>query len=59
MSEDLTQVLEEANIIIVGQNHPDTIAALSTHCREDQLLLDLIHQSELNEMDAQYQGLSW
>ena len=59
MTEDLTAMLEEANIIIVGQNHPDTIAALATHCRDDQLLLDLIHQPRINELDAQYQGLSW
>jgi GDP-mannose 6-dehydrogenase len=59
MTDDLPAMLEDANIIIVGQNRADAIAALTTHCRDDQLLLDLIHHPQLNELDAQYQGLSW
>ena len=59
MSEDLEAMLADADIIIVGQNHPDALAALPDLCRKDQLLLDLIHQPQLRKFKATYQGLSW
>ena len=59
MGEDVAGMIEQADIIIVGQNHADALAALAQHCRPEQLVLDLINQPQLRELDASYQGLSW
>ncbi|RDE24798.1 UDP-glucose/GDP-mannose dehydrogenase family protein [Motiliproteus coralliicola] len=59
MSEELTPMIEQADIVIVGQNHRDALTTLAQRCRSDQLILDLINQPQLRELDAHYLGLSW
>ncbi|MFT6915441.1 MAG: GDP-mannose 6-dehydrogenase [Motiliproteus sp.] len=59
MTSQLDSMIEQADIIIVGQHHPYAIDRLAHCSRPDQLILDLINLPDLRSLPAQYQGLSW
>lgn len=59
MRPDLSGVIAEAELLVVGQSSPEICAALAAHSRADQLLLDLVRLPEPEGLPAAVHGLCW
>ena len=56
---EMAEVIEAAEVVVVGLSGPEVQAGLVRHCRPDQLVLDLVHLADRNGIRAQVQGLCW
>jgi GDP-mannose 6-dehydrogenase len=59
MHEDLAAVIAAAEVVVVGLADPDVYAALETHTRHDQLILDLVGIPEPHRIRGEYLGVCW
>ena len=59
LCSDIDTVISEAEVLILGSNSPEVIAAVAKSCRDDQLLIDLVKLPDPSVMRAQVQGLCW
>ena len=56
---DLTEVVAASELLVVGLNDAQTVAALKRHVRPDQIVLDLVRIPEAHGLAGQYVGLCW
>ena len=56
---EIDTVVADAEVLILGSNSPEVIAAVARSCRADQLLIDLVKLPDPSVMRAQVQGLCW
>ena len=56
---DLTEVVAASDLLVVGLNDAQTVAALKRHVRPDQIVLDLVRIPEAHGLAGQYVGLCW
>ena len=59
LCSDIDTVISDAEVLILGSNSPEVIAAVAKSCRNDQLLIDLVKLPDPSVMRAQVQGLCW
>jgi GDP-mannose 6-dehydrogenase len=59
LCEDIDEVLEQADVIVVGNNAPEFAEALK-RTRPDQTIVDLVRvKTDRAEIPGQYQGICW
>ena len=56
---DLAEVIEAAEVLVVGLSGPEITAALREHCRADQTIVDLVRFGEADGIAARVEGLCW
>jgi len=59
MTDDVEQMVREADVLIVAMKSPEVLAALRTHTRSDQLLVDITALPDPKAQHARYQGVCW
>ncbi|MBU4185037.1 MAG: nucleotide sugar dehydrogenase [Proteobacteria bacterium] len=59
MSDDYEKLIDEAEVIIVGQSHDLFIERLYLLCRKDQFVLDLVGKINKEKIAGEYQGVCW
>jgi GDP-mannose 6-dehydrogenase len=59
LRSELSAVVAEAELLVVGLGHPSVAAALAEHVRPDQIVLDLVRLPNRERMRGRYQGLCW
>lgn len=59
MTPDLDSLIRNADVLVVAMKSPDVVAALKTHSRPDQLLLDIAVLPDRDAYPAQYRGMCW
>ena len=59
LSESIDQVIEESDVIVIGNGSPEFSAAIE-RCRPDQVVIDLVRiQLDFSKVQAQYDGICW
>lgn len=59
MCPSLAKVVEEAEVIVIGNKDPEFVQALEM-ARPDQIVIDLARiTDDFNQIDSQYQGICW
>jgi GDP-mannose 6-dehydrogenase len=59
LCEDIDEVLEQSDVIVVGNNAPEFAEALK-RTRPDQTIVDLVRvKTDRAEIPGQYQGICW
>lgn len=53
------EVIEEAEILVVGLGDKDLMAAVHEHTRPGQYLLDLVSIPDRDKLECEYQGVCW
>jgi GDP-mannose 6-dehydrogenase len=56
---EMADVIEQAEVLVVGLTGAGIVEALAAHCRADQLVLDLVNLADKASIKAQIQGLCW
>jgi GDP-mannose 6-dehydrogenase len=59
MTSDLDMLVRDAEVLVVGMKSPEVLAALKTHTRADQLLVDIVGLADRQGHRAEYQGVCW
>lgn len=59
MTNDLEQLIRDADVLVVAMKSPDVVAALQSHTRPEQLLLDIAVLPDRESFQAQYLGMCW
>lgn len=59
LRSDLSVVIAESELLVVGLNSTRLATALAEHARPDQIVLDLVRLPNREKMRANYQGLCW
>jgi len=59
LRRDIADVVAASDVLVVGLNDTETVAALHEHARSDQLVLDLVGIARQPAMRAEYAGLCW
>jgi GDP-mannose 6-dehydrogenase len=59
LRDDLRAVIADADVVVVGLNHPGIFEALEEYTRDDQMILDLVHVPRPHAIRGQYNGLCW
>jgi len=59
MTTDLEALIREAEVLVVAMKSPEVLAALETHLRPDQLLLDIAVLPNREAYRARYLGMCW
>ena len=59
MCPSLPQVIEDAEVIIIGNKDPEFVQALEI-ARPDQIIIDLVRiTDDFSQINSQYQGICW
>jgi GDP-mannose 6-dehydrogenase len=59
LSESIDQVIEESEVIVIGNGSPEFSAAIE-QCRPDQVVIDLVRiPLDFSRVQAQYDGICW
>lgn len=56
---DVAEVIEQSEVLVVGLTGAEVSDALATHCRTDQVVLDLVNLPKRNAIRGQVEGLCW
>src|SRR6056297_1967363 len=59
LTDDLGAMLDHADVLVVGQNHPDLAGALAARGAAAAQVIDLVGVQALHESDAGYEGVCW
>ncbi len=59
MRADLEGVIAESEVLVVGLSTPEVAAALSSLCRPEQVLLDLVQLPKNAAISGRIEGLCW
>jgi GDP-mannose 6-dehydrogenase len=59
LQQDLTAVLRDADVVVVGLEQASIFEALRQHVREDQLVIDLVNMPKREGLKGRYVGLCW
>ena len=59
MRDDLDAVIGEAEILVVGLDHPHVHKALAEKARPEQLVIDLVNLRNRDAIAAKVEGLCW
>jgi GDP-mannose 6-dehydrogenase len=55
----LEEVIDGAEVVVLGINAPEVVEQVARRCRPDQTVLDLVKLSNPEAWSAKVQGLSW
>jgi len=59
LSESIDQVIEESDVIVIGNGSPEFSAAIE-RCRPHQVVIDLVRiPLDFSKVQAQYDGICW
>jgi GDP-mannose 6-dehydrogenase len=56
---EIDAVIDESDVLVVGQSEPRAIARLIERARVDQTVIDLVRLPGRERLRARYQGLCW
>jgi GDP-mannose 6-dehydrogenase len=56
---EIGAVIDDSDVLVVGQNEPQTIARLIELARTDQTVIDLVRLPGRERLRAHYEGLCW
>jgi GDP-mannose 6-dehydrogenase len=59
MTDDVEQLVREADVLVVATRTPEVLAALQAHTRPEQLLLDVAALPDREAHQARYRGVCW
>jgi len=59
MSDDLAAMIDEAQVLVVGQGSETVLAQLRQRCRPDHFILDLVRLSNPEQLAGTYRGVCW
>ena len=59
LRRDITAVIDESDVLIVGSSDRRTTEQVKRLARADQVVIDLAHMGGADEVAAQYVGLTW
>jgi GDP-mannose 6-dehydrogenase len=59
MTSDVAALVREADVLVVATRTPEVLAALQTHTRPEQLLLDVAALTDRAAHHAHYRGVCW
>lgn len=59
MTEDLGELVRQADVLVVSMKTPEVLQALAAHTRPEQLLLDIAVLPDRNAHRAEYLGVCW
>ena len=59
MRKDMREVIDHADVLVVGLNGKDVAEGLREHARDDQVVVDLVRLPNRAAIRARIQGLSW
>jgi GDP-mannose 6-dehydrogenase len=59
MCDSCEELIDHADVIVVGLNDAPLIDALHAHHRADQCVLDLVGIRDHEQLSAEYQGVCW
>jgi GDP-mannose 6-dehydrogenase len=59
MTDDLSKLVREAEVLVVSMKTPEVLQALSAHTRPEQLLLDIAVLPDRTAHRAEYIGVCW
>ena len=56
---DILSVIEQSEVLVVGQNDPHATSSVLDHARPDQTVIDLVRITGRERLRAHYEGLCW
>ena len=59
LTDDYSQVIESAEILVVGLSDVHVLQHIHEHIKSEQVLLDLVNIPEYENLNCQYQGICW
>lgn len=59
MSDDLSSLIDEAQVLVVGLGSDTVVAQLRQRCRPDHLILDLVKLRAPENLPGTYRGVCW
>ncbi len=59
LQADISAVIEQSEVLVVGLTGAEVSGALATHCRGDQTVLDLVNLQNRGAIRARVTGLCW
>jgi GDP-mannose 6-dehydrogenase len=59
LQADMSAVIEQSEVLVVGLTGAEVSGALATHCRGDQTVLDLVNLQNRGAIRARVTGLCW
>jgi GDP-mannose 6-dehydrogenase len=52
-------VIDESEVLVVGLRTPEVVRELVARCREDHVVVDLVHLPNREQLRGQYRGVCW
>ena len=59
MSAELGPVIDESDVLVVGLRTPAVVRELVARCHEHQVIVDLVHLPNREQLRGQYRGVCW
>ncbi len=59
LQPDLDKVIAQSDVLVVGLNNADVLAALRRGCRDDQTLVDVVNMGGREGIRGKVEGLCW
>jgi hypothetical protein len=59
MRQDLAAVIAESDVLVLGSNDPQTVAAIWQEARPGQTVVDLVGLPKRTGLRADFVGLCW
>jgi GDP-mannose 6-dehydrogenase len=56
---DLASVIAESDLLVIGNNDPETNGLLAKYVRDDQIVVDLVNLPGRGMVRGQHIGLCW
>jgi GDP-mannose 6-dehydrogenase len=57
--EEMADVIAQSEVLVVGLTGADVSDALVSHCRDDQIVLDLVNLTNVKNLRGKLEGLCW
>src|SRR3989441_2140794 len=52
-------VIDESDVLVVALRTPAVVRELAARCREHQVIVDLVHLPNREQLRGQYRGVCW
>jgi len=59
LQPDIADVIAQSEVLVVGVTGSEVSDALATHCRADQVVLDVVNLPNKGAIRGRVEGLCW
>ena len=59
LSSEISAVIGQSELLVVGLTGTDVSSALATYCRADQVIVDVVNLQNKSSVNARVEGLCW